>query len=73
MMDRSELHKYLSDRLEMQILYEEYPHDREMLDAILDLILDVICSKRKSIRIAGDDKPTGVVKAQFMKLNMMHI
>ena len=72
-MDRSALYKYLSDRLEMKILYEEYPHDREMLDAILDLILDVICSKRKSIRIVGDDKPVSVVRAQFMKLNMMHI
>ena len=72
-MDRSEQRKFLSDQLEMEILYEEYPHDREMLDAILDLILDVLCSKRKSTRIAGDDKPLSVVRAQFMKLNMMHI
>ena len=72
-MDRSEMQKNVTERLEMQILYEEYPYDRGILDEILDLITDVLCSKRKTIRIAGDDKPGQVVKSQFMKLNMMHI
>ncbi len=47
-MDRFELHRYLSDQLEMQILYEEYPYDWEMLDAILDLILDEFYKNEKS-------------------------
>ena len=34
---------------------------------------DAICSKRKYIRIAGDDKPAAVVRSQFMKLDFMHI
>ena len=37
------------------------------------MMLDVICSKRKTIRIAGDDKPVGIVKSQFLKLNSSHI
>ena len=57
----------------MAIIYERYPYDRETLDSILDMMLDVICSKRKTIRIAGDDKPVSVVKSQFLKLNSMHI
>ena len=56
----------------MGILKERYPYDLETLDALLDMILDVVCSKRKTIRIAGDDKPVNVVKAQFMKLDMGH-
>lgn len=72
-MDRSEMQKNIAENLEMQILYEEYPYDRGILDEIIDLITDVLCSKRKTIRIAGDDKPVQVVKSQFMKLNMMHI
>ena len=72
-MDREKLWKHLFDRLEMSILYEEYPHEKETLDSILYLIFDVICSKRNMIRIAGDDKPLEVVKSRFMKLNMMHI
>ena len=64
---------YLHDQLEVDILYERYPFERETIDAILGLMLDVICSKRKTIRIAGDDKPVAVVKSQFLKLTFMHI
>ena len=71
--ERYSYRDYLHDQLEVDILYERYPFDRETIDAILDLMLDVICSKRKTIRIAGDDKPVAVVKSQFLKLNFMHI
>ena len=57
----------------MEIMYERYPYDRETLDAIMDLMLDVVCSKRRTIRIAGDDKPVNVVKSQFLKINSMHL
>lgn len=73
-MDERELYrKYLYSQLDMEVLYDRYPYDGETLDSITDLMLDVICSKRKTIRIAGDDKPVGVVKSQFLKVNSMHI
>lgn len=71
--ERASYRNYLNSQLDMEIMYERYPYDRETLDAILDLMLDVICSKRKTIRIAGDDKPVSVVKSQFLKINFMHI
>ena len=71
--DRESYSRYLYNHLEMDILKERYPYDTEVLDAILNMMLDVICSKRKTIRIAGDDKPVNVVKSQFMKLNAGHI
>lgn len=64
---------YFNDHLELEILRERYPHDMDVLDAILEMILDIVCSKRKTIRIAGDDKPINVVKSQFMKLNSGHV
>ena len=70
---RESYRDYLYDQLEMDILYERYPYDAETLDAIQTLMLDVICSKRKYIRIAGDDKPLNVVKSQFMKVSCEHI
>ena len=63
----------LFEQLDMAILYDRYPLEKETLDAIMNLMLDVICSKRKTIRIAGDDKPVNVVKSQFLKLNSSHI
>ena len=40
---------------------------------MLELILDTVCSKRKYIRIAGDDKPHSVVKSQLLKITSEHI
>ena len=37
------------------------------------LLRYVVCSKRKTIRIAGDDKPVAVVKSQFMKIHSGHV
>lgn len=71
--ERTSYRNYLNSKLDMEIMYERYPYDRETLDAIMDLMLDVVCSKRKTIRIAGDDKPVSVVKSQFLKINSMHL
>ena len=71
--DRDAYYRYFYDQLEMDIMRERYPYDKEVLDALLDMVLDVVCSKRKTIRIAGDDKPVSVVKAQFMKLHAGHV
>ena len=71
--DRLSYRNYFNEHLELEILRERYPHDMEVLDAILEMILDIVCSKRKTIRIAGDDKPINVVKSQFMKLNSGHV
>ena len=58
----------------------EYDHfvrygqvDKDRLDALVSIILETVCSKRKTIRIAGDDYPAELVKAKFMKLNSSHI
>ena len=64
---------YLREQLEISVLTSRYPYDSDMIEGILELMLDILCSRRKMIRIAGDDKPANVVKGRFMKLNMGHI
>ena len=71
--DRESYRQYLYEQLEMEFLRERYPYEHELLDSIMDLMLDAICSNRKTIRIAGDDKPVNVVKSQFLKMNSGHI
>ena len=56
-----------------EYLYERYPYDREIIDAVFDLMLDVIYTKSSTIRIAGDDKPAQAVRSQLLKLNMKHL
>lgn len=71
--DRMGYEKYFMEQLNIEALKQDYPYDREMIDGIMELILDVVCSKRKIICIAGDVKSVNVVKGRFMKLNMEHI
>ena len=47
--------------------------DHEMLGEITELIVDTVCSARKTIRIAGDDYPAEVVKSRFLKLDSSHV
>lgn len=64
---------YFREELEIDFLKQQHVRDRETLDGIIDLMVDVCCSNRKVIRIAGDDKPADVVKSRFMKLNSTHM
>ena len=64
---------YFRDQLDYEILLKNNPLDRETLEGILDLLVEVCTSKRRTIRIAGDDKPAEVVKSRFMKLDSSHI
>ena len=50
------------------------PHvDRELLDEIVDLVQETVCSTRSRIRVAGNDYPTEVVRSKLLKLNGEHI
>lgn len=69
----SQYYEYFYDQLEIAFLKKEFPYDVETLELILRLIVEVMCSKRKQIRIASDDKPIEIVKSSFMKLNSEHI
>ena len=47
--------------------------DRELVEELYGIICDVVCVKRKSIRIGGEDYPYELVKSKFLKLNQGHI
>ena len=71
--DRTRYQDYFSHELGLDTLMKVNPEDEDILREILELLVDTVCSKRKFIRIAGDDKPAEVVKAQLMKLNSDHL
>jgi len=63
------------DILKENIGYEgicgQYSGDE--LDEILELMLEVVCSAKKTIRIGGEDKPAELVKSRFLKIDQFHI
>ena len=71
--DRALYQDYFSQELGLDALMEANPEDEDMLREMQELLVDTVCSHRKMIRIAGDDKPFEVVKGQLMKLNSDHI
>ena len=62
----------IKDNIDYDILIQDMV-DRDRLDEIVDLILETVCTRRKTIRIAGDDYPAELVKSKFMKLDSEHI
>ena len=63
----------LLENIEYDYLIQDNSIDRAQLDEIVDLMLETVCTSRKTIRIAGDDYPAELVKSKFMKLNSEHI
>ncbi len=49
------------------------PEVRARFDELYQLICDVVCVPRKTIRINGEDYPYQLVKGQFLKLKREHI
>lgn len=69
----SEYRSYFWDWLEFDQLIEKYDMQEDLLYEILEIMVDVVCCKRKTIRVSGDDKPIEVVRSQFMKITREHI
>ena len=73
MKNRELFEEYFSCSLEIDLLLRLYPDDEDTLYQIVNLLVDTCDSKRKLIRIAGDDKPAEVVCSRLKKLNADHI
>ena len=63
----------IKENISYDLLKQDMPYDCDRLDEIVTLILETVCTRRKTIRIAGDDYPAELVKAKFMKLDSEHI
>ena len=63
----------ICENIEYDILRQQYPYDVDSIDEIVELMLEVVCAKRKYTRVAGTDFPHEVVRSRFLKLNSEHI
>ncbi len=74
-MDQMELaeayREIIRENIEYSILTERYGEQR--MDETVELMLEVVLSKRPYIRIAGDDFPREVVRSRFLKINSSYL
>ena len=67
--ERTRLEAYFMQSLEVDLLLRACPDEEDTIHQIVNLLVDTCSSKRRMLRVAGDDKPAEVVRSRFMKLN----
>ena len=75
-MSLTEMESYrdlILENIEYDYLCREFDTYREDLDEIVELMVETVCAKRKTTRIAGSDFPHEVVRSRFLKLTSEHI
>ena len=54
-------------------LLQEYPYDADLIDGYVELMVEVCCTGRETVRVNQEDLPTAVVRSRFLKLDREHI
>jgi hypothetical protein len=63
----------IRENIELDILLQNNPYDRQILEGIYELILETVLNQDKSIIIASSKYPKELVKSKFLKLNSSHV
>lgn len=54
-------------------LLREHPYDADLIDGYVELIVEVCCTRRETVRVNQEDVPSSVVRSRFLKLDREHI
>lgn len=75
-MCQSEMDAY-RDLIRENIGYDDFvrecPYNAAQLEEMVELMVEAVCSKKETIRVAGNDFPQAVVKSRLLKLDGEHI
>ena len=73
MVEMQNYRELILENIEYDHLRRQFATYREDLDEIVELIVETVCTRRKTTRIAGADFPHEVVRSRFLKLDSGHI
>lgn len=71
--EREKYFSLLKENISYDYLCEQHRDSRCRIDELLEIMLDVICSTKPTIRANGEELPKEVVKSTFLKLDESHI
>ena len=63
----------IAQNISYDLLRQEYPHQQEQLEEILEILVETVCTTRQTVRVAGNNFPSEIVKARLLKLTAEHI
>ncbi len=69
--ERKAYKKIIRENIEYDILIHKF--QKEWLDEIVNLMVDVVCSREQVIRVNKQEYPQEVVKSRFLKINSVNI
>ena len=64
---------YVKEMIDYESLMQVYPREKETIDGIFELIVEVLMNTNEKILIASSWYPAQLVKSKFMKLSYGHI
>ena len=70
-MDRFECRKEIEDAVGYENLCDRF--GQEDVDEVTELITDVLCTSRPTIRIGGEEMPIAQVRDRFYRLDSGHL
>ena len=63
----------IKENIDYDVLSVNLNRDASMLDEIVDLMTETVCTQKSSLVIAGDTYPAAIVKSKLLKLTSEHI
>lgn len=63
----------IAQNISYDLLRQEYPHQQEQLVEILEILVETVCTTRQTVRVAGNNFSSEIVKARLLKLTAEHI
>ena len=75
-MSKGEMDAYremIRENIDYDGFVRERPYDAGQLDEMVELMVEAVCSKKETIRVAGNNFPQAVVKSRLLKLDREHI
>lgn len=69
----SKYRQLVKENIEYDILAQKLKNDVGMLNDIMDIITETVCTSRNELTVASDTYPAEVVKSKLLKLNSEHI
>ena len=75
-MSKGEMDAYremIRENIDYDGFVRERPYDAGQLDEMVELMVEAVCSKKETIRVAGNNFPQSVVRSRLLKLDGEHI
>jgi len=63
----------IRQNIDYDLLLQDYPCEQDLIDGHVELMVEVCCSGRETIRVNQEDTPVELVRSRFLELDKEHV